>query len=60
MISEQILRALAEQAYAFHLLVKTLREQGQLQEGSPLGRWNRAEFEEFLSRFQREHFPGES
>lgn len=55
--NERIIRALAEQQYLFHLLVKTLLEKGLIQPGIPVSRWNEAEFQEFLGDYQAKHFP---
>ena len=38
MNNEELVNALAEQAYLFHLLVNTLRERGYLQGGEPVSR----------------------
>ena len=60
MADDQTIRALAEQAYSLHLLVKTLSERGQLQEGEPQSRWNQAEFQKFLWDFRNRYFGEES
>jgi hypothetical protein len=60
MPDDKTIHALAEQAYLFHLLVKTLREQGRLQEGEPANRWSQSEFQEFLGDFRAKYFPEES
>ncbi|HYL98769.1 MAG TPA: hypothetical protein VEZ90_07420 [Blastocatellia bacterium] len=60
MADNQAVRALAEQAYLFYLLVKTLRERGLLQPGEPAARWNQAEFQEFLDDFRAKYFSEES
>lgn len=58
MDNEQVILALAEQAYMFHLLVKLLRERGFLQAGEPIDKWNEADFQEFLRDFRLRYFPG--
>ncbi|MGA8872472.1 MAG: hypothetical protein WB460_15095 [Candidatus Acidiferrales bacterium] len=60
MPDDKTIHALAEQAYLFHLLVKTLREQGRLQQGEPMSRWNQAEFQAFLNDFRTRYFSEES
>lgn len=56
MVSEEIIKALAEQAYSFHLLVKSLRERGHLQPGEPISQWNESDFQEFLMDYRAHHF----
>ena len=60
MANEDVVRAFAEQAYSFNLLVKMLRERGVLQPGELLNRWTSPEFEEFLKDFRGNYFPAES
>jgi hypothetical protein len=57
MADEQTIRALAEQAYLFHLLVRVLHKNGKLDPGQPVGSWNEVEFQQFLSDYRRHHFP---
>ena len=57
-MKEDMIRAIAEQAYSMHLLVKTLRERGVLGEGEPMKAWNNADFEKFLRDFSGNYFPG--
>ena len=59
MADEQTIRALGEQAYLFHLLVKALRERGQIAAGEPGQLWTQADFEEFLSDFRSRYFSEE-
>lgn len=57
-MKEDMIRAMAEQAYSMHLLVKTLRERGVLKEGEPIQSWKDAEFQEFLRDYAGNYFPG--
>jgi hypothetical protein len=55
MTNDQIIQALAEQAYLFQLIVRTLRERGLLQQGEPVSRWNDPEFQKFVSDFRNRY-----
>ncbi len=57
MADEQVIRALAEQAYLFHLLVKVLHKNGRLEPEQPVGSWDAPEFEEFLKDYRLRFFP---
>ena len=57
MADEQTIRALAEQAYLFHLLVKTLHKNSKLDPEQPVGSWNEPEFHQFLKDYRNHHFP---
>lgn len=56
MTDEKVILALAEQAYMFHLLVKTLREAGILAKAQLEARWDNQEFALFLSDYRRRYF----
>ena len=51
MKNEELMNALAEQAYLFHLLVNTLRERGYLRAGEPVSRWNMQDMKQFVTSF---------
>jgi hypothetical protein len=58
-MNDETIRAMAEQAYLFHLLVKTLRENGHLEQGLPASLYSKVEFEHFLEDYRNKHFPKE-
>ncbi len=51
---ELFLRALAEQAYMFHLLVQQLRRDGVLPEQR--SEWSEQDFQEFFREYRRTYF----
>jgi len=56
MADEQVILALAEQAYMFNLLVKTLRKNGTLEQGQPEAGWKTPEFAQFLGDYRKRYF----